>query len=108
MTAVIVSQAIGRVRSEERDYIMAEEKEFGGYSGNHHYADNNTTFEYGIQRNGSPCLRIEIAFEEDQEERMAAVGALIEDLLKALDVIEEPDEEIDNPEKYTQFANAGL
>ena len=91
LAAGVILLVLRQVESEsEGNFMSAEEQEFSGYTGKGCLVDNAITFRYGVSRNGSttwPCLRIEVPFQEGEEEKMIAVGKLIEAMLRNFGII---------------------
>ena len=86
------------VRQVEDNFMSAEEQEFSGYIAKGHLSSNAISFRYGVSINGSgpeafngsktwPCLRVEVPFQEGEEEKMVAVGKLIEAMLRSFGLI---------------------
>lgn len=91
----------------EDDFMNVEEWEFGGYVGNHYYVDDAVTIKCGARINGSkawPSLRINVEFQKGEEEKMVAMGKLVEILLRELGIITDV-ESNKQPANVGEFAN---
>jgi hypothetical protein len=123
LIAVLAVNAGMSAAKKEVTYMKRSVKEFGGHLGRDYFCDNAHKIELGVGVNGSgpkafggarewPVLRIKLAFQEGEDDKMRATAALLEEIIKLLGIVEgtstplpeglKPSEDDDGP-----FSNFG-